>query len=89
MTNNPGDLTTDISDGVVTIKVDLSITEGDGNIMVNAVTNKINSVFGYPSTLADHVMYCLPSNTIPNGGIAYGEKNYLHLVHVHFSRKLT
>ncbi len=75
MTSNPNDGgTTDINNGVVDIKVNLSKSIGD-NVIRNAVTTKINSVFGVrsPAELADHVMYCLPSGTML--GIAYAYIN--------------
>lgn len=75
MTSNPNDGgTTDINNGVVDIKVNLSKSIGD-NVIRNAVTTKINSVFGVrsPVELADHVMYCLPSGTML--GIAYAYIN--------------
>ena len=75
MTSNPYDGgTTDINNGVVDIKVNLSKSIGD-NVIRNAVTTKINLVFGVrsPAELADHVMYCLPSGTML--GIAYAYIN--------------
>jgi hypothetical protein len=74
MTSNPNDGTTAISNGVVDIKVDLAVSAGDSSVR-NAVTTKINSVFGVtnPNQLANHVMYCLPSGTM--GGIAYAYIN--------------
>ena len=61
---------TNISQGVVTITVDVSTSEGDA-VMRNAVTSEINAQFGVssPTALADHALYCLPPNTM--GGIAY------------------
>lgn len=76
MSYNPYDGgTTDISNGVVDIKVvNLHRSAGDGAIR-NAVTIKINAVFGVssPVELAHHVMYCLPSGTM--SGIAYAYIN--------------
>ena len=75
MTSNLNDGTAAISNGVVDIKVALAVAPGsDGNIR-NAVTTKINSVFGVtsPNQLANHVMYCLPSGTM--NGIAYAYIN--------------
>ena len=62
--------TTAISNGVVDIKVNLAKSAGDGSV-VNAVTTEINKVFGVtsPNSLANHVMYCLPSGVM--SGIAY------------------
>lgn len=74
MTSNPNDGTTAINNGVVDIKVSLAVSAGDSSVR-NAVTTKINSVFGVtsPDKLANHVMYCLPSGTM--GGIAYAYIN--------------
>ena len=65
MTTNFGDGTTAINNGVVDIRVNLNRSAGHDNIR-NAVTTKINSVFGVssPNVLANHVMYCLPSGII-------------------------
>jgi hypothetical protein len=75
MTSNPNDGTTAISNGVVDIKVALAVAPGIDGAIVNAVTTKINSVFGVtsPNQLANHVMYCLPSGTM--NGIAYAYIN--------------
>lgn len=75
MSYNPNDGgTTDITNGVVDIKVPYSKSAGDG-VIRNAVTIKLNSVFGVssPVELANHVMYCLPSGTM--AGIAYAYIN--------------
>jgi hypothetical protein len=75
MTSNPNDGTTAISNGVVDIKVALAVAPRIDGAIVNAVTTKINSVFGVtsPNQLANHVMYCLPSGTMD--GIAYAYIN--------------
>jgi hypothetical protein len=64
---DPNDGTTHIYNGVVDIKVNLNIAAGDSAIR-NAVTTKINSVFGVtiPNKLANHVMYCMPSRAMIN-----------------------
>jgi hypothetical protein len=74
MSVNPNDLTTAISNGVVDIKVNIDKSAGDSMIS-NAVTAKINSVFGVssPNVLADNVMYCYPSGAL--NGIAYAYVN--------------
>ena len=70
---NPSTQNTNIANGVVTIEVATNTAEGDGP-MRNAITAKINEVFGQsPNSLADHVMYCLPPNTM--SGIAYAYIN--------------
>ena len=75
MSTNPNDGTTSISAGVMDVKVDLNVTAGGDNAVRNAVTSKINSVFGVtnPTDLANHVMYCLPSGIM--SGIAYAYIN--------------
>ena len=74
MINNPGDATTNISGGVVTINVPTTSTAQGDIAMVNDVTSKITSVFGIsPQYIASHVMYCLPPNTM--NGIAYAYIN--------------
>ena len=53
-----------ISNGVVTVTLpSTSTTDGDG-VMRNAVTSALNTAFGTASGLADHLMYCLPPNTM-------------------------
>lgn len=56
--------------GATTVQVDVSTTQGD-RVMRNAITLKLNDEFGVsrPDELADHVMYCLPPNTL--SGVAY------------------
>jgi hypothetical protein len=45
-------------------------------VMRDLVTAEITSQFGEsPSDIADLVMYCMPTNTIPDGGIAYAFVN--------------
>ena len=74
MSTNPSDGTTGIASGVVDIKVEFSVTAGDGTIR-NAVTSKLDSVFGVtnPNQLANHVMYCFPPGAM--SGIAYAYIN--------------
>jgi hypothetical protein len=55
---------TNISNGVVTVKVTTSIAQGDGT-MRNAVTSALKSAFGVEANkLANHLMYCLPPGTM-------------------------
>lgn len=64
-----------ISNGVVTVRIpSISTAQGDGT-MRNAITKELNEIFGvtHPTQLADHVMYCLPENTME--GIAYAYIN--------------
>mmetsp|Transcript_23984 Transcript_23984/g.47645 ORF Transcript_23984/g.47645 Transcript_23984/m.47645 type:complete len:619 (-) Transcript_23984:88-1944(-) len=62
-----------ISNGVVTVTLPTtSTTAGDGTVR-NAVTSALNSAFGSATSLADHLMYCLPPNTM--NGIAYAYIN--------------
>ena len=73
MTSDPSDdITTDIRNGVVTVKVNRSSTDGDGAVRT-ATTNALTAAFGTASGLADHVMYCLPPGTM--SGIAYAYVN--------------
>mmetsp|Transcript_38211 Transcript_38211/g.68890 ORF Transcript_38211/g.68890 Transcript_38211/m.68890 type:complete len:576 (+) Transcript_38211:87-1814(+) len=73
MTSNPNDGTTNIRNGVVTIKVNNASTEGDG-VVRPATTNALTAAFGIAARdLADHVMYCLPPGTM--SGIAYAYIN--------------
>ena len=75
MTFNPKDGCTDIRNGVVDIKVNRNLfdipREKRSQRIRNAVTRKINSVFGVssPNRLANHVMYCYPPGVM--SGIAY------------------
>jgi len=61
-----------VSNGVKTIKLTESITQGR-EIVRNAITVKINQEFrvSSPSLLADHVIYCLPKGTWNNTASAY------------------
>lgn len=78
MVSNPNDgITTDIVNGIMTVKVDFNATSESSNSfangLTNAVTTKINSIFGVtnPSDLANHVLYCLPPDSFQ--GIAYAD----------------
>jgi len=54
----------DVSNGVVTVTLPTtSTTAGDGT-MRNAVTSALNDAFGSATSLANHLMYCLPPNTM-------------------------
>jgi hypothetical protein len=66
---------TGISNGVTTVRVNMSTRKGD-SAMQNAITAGLNVNFGVssPGALADHVMYCLPSGTMK--GIAYAYVNH-------------
>jgi len=55
---------TDIIDGVVTIKIDAASNGVDNGVVRNLVTAKIKQIFGDAIQLADHVMYCLPPGTL-------------------------
>ncbi|KAL7457308.1 hypothetical protein ACHAWC_008828, partial [Mediolabrus comicus] len=62
-----------ISNGVVTVTLPTTSTsQGDGTVR-NAVTSALNTAFGSATSLADHLMYCLPPNTM--SGIAYAYIN--------------
>jgi hypothetical protein len=63
MTKDPNDGTTAIANGVVDVKIDLSVTPGRDQIS-SALATKLVEVFGVPggsgTPLADHVMVCMP-----------------------------
>jgi hypothetical protein len=66
--NNGGE--TGIRRGVTTVRVNMYTSRGH-EAMRNAITAALNENFGVssPNALADHVMYCLPADTMD--GIAY------------------
>jgi len=71
---DPDDGSTDIENGVVTIRINRNVKNGEDKEVNNAVTAKINTLFGVaPKDLADYVMYCHPDGTM--GGIAYAYIN--------------
>ena len=72
---DPEDESTDIENGVVTIRINRNVVNGEDTDVNNAVTAKINTLFGVsnPRELADYVMYCHPDGTM--GGIAYAYIN--------------
>jgi hypothetical protein len=65
---------TKIRKGATTVYISVSTSQGD-SIMRNAITQKLNEEFNVsrPDELADHVMYCLPPNTMD--GVAYAYIN--------------
>jgi len=73
MTNNTADdISTDIADGIVTVKVPVAPTEDHG-VIREAVTTRLKEMFDItsPEQLADHVLYCLPRDTQGWIGYAY------------------
>lgn len=83
LTINPGTLAsgvtsgTPITNGVMTIDVAIEQTGSNDVDIRNAVTAKINELFGVtnPTAIgADHFMYCLPPGSM--GGIAYAFINH-------------
>lgn len=60
--------------GATTVQVTTSTSETD-SVMRPAITEELKAQFGVtnPNQLADHVMYCLPANTM--GGIGYAYIN--------------
>lgn len=60
--------------GATTVQVTTSTSETD-SVMRPAITEELKAQFGVtnPNQLADHVMYCLPANTM--SGIAYAYIN--------------
>jgi hypothetical protein len=88
MLSNPNDGTMAINNGVFDIRVNINCSAGEDNI-VNAVTAKINSVFGVsnPNVLANHVMYYLPSGgsvgvALVNGGLSWHSNQWCNKVSV-------
>jgi hypothetical protein len=65
-----------ISNGATTVRVDMNIVKGQDYQMVVAITDALEENFGVssPLQLADHVMYCLPKDTM--NGIAYAYDNH-------------
>eukprot|EP00526_Cylindrotheca_closterium_P004889 CAMPEP_0113636916 /NCGR_PEP_ID=MMETSP0017_2-20120614/19295_1 /TAXON_ID=2856 /ORGANISM="Cylindrotheca closterium" /LENGTH=633 /DNA_ID=CAMNT_0000547863 /DNA_START=149 /DNA_END=2050 /DNA_ORIENTATION=+ /assembly_acc=CAM_ASM_000147 len=64
---------TNIRNGVVSIRVDLPVNVGHF-AMVNAISQAIRNEFGMTrQTIADHIMYCLPPGAF--GGVGYGYVN--------------
>jgi len=63
---------TKISNGVTTITVTTSTSQGD-EVMRNAISAELASQFSVPSPeqLADYVMYCLPPGTMSSDAYAY------------------
>jgi len=63
---------TNISNGVTTITVTTSTSQGD-EVMRNAISAELASQFAVssPELLADHVMYCLPSGAMSSRAYAY------------------
>ena len=63
-----------IVNGATTVTVSTLTSEGD-SVMNSAIVEALNTKFGVssPSQLADHVMFCLPPNTM--SGIAYAWVN--------------
>jgi len=73
----PNDGSTNIENGVVTIRINRDVVAGEDGQVNNAVTTKIKELFGVssPRQLADYVMYCHPEGTMRPGGIAYAYIN--------------
>ena len=68
-----------ISNGVVTVTLPaFSASQGDG-VVRNEVTNALNAAFGSATSLANHLMYCLPPGTM---GGEFHEINILHATRV-------
>ena len=54
----------DISNGVVTVTLPaFSTSQGDGTVR-NEVTKALNAAFGSATSLANHLMYCMPPGTM-------------------------
>lgn len=73
---NLNGITTNVRNGVVTIKVDLPIEVGHTKL-VNAVSQEIIRQFGMTRMdIADHVMYCLPEGAFNGVGYAIMNKGF-------------
>ena len=60
----------DITDGATTVSVNVTTSIGDW--VETAVSTELRSQFGIePSKLADHVLYCMPPDTISSIAYAY------------------
>lgn len=63
-----------INNGVIEVTVSTVNTSQGDSVMNNAIGTKLSAQFGtFPNSVADHVMYCLPPNTMI--GIAYAYVN--------------
>jgi hypothetical protein len=63
-----------INEGVVTVTLPTTSTTTGDVTMRNAISSALETAFGVPAyQIADHLMYCLPPNTM--GGIAYAFMN--------------
>jgi hypothetical protein len=73
---NRNGLNIKIRNGVVTVPVDVSTSQGN-SMMVNQVTAEIRRQFGVSSLsdIADHFMYCLPEGTMTQNKIGYAMTN--------------
>ncbi|GFH49885.1 hypothetical protein CTEN210_06361 [Chaetoceros tenuissimus] len=71
---------TDINDGVITVTVPSSTTNGD-SVMNNDIVAALNAKFNVssPTQIANHIMYCLPTGTM--SGIAYANINHWRSVY--------
>jgi hypothetical protein len=74
-TVDDGDINTDIVNGATTVTIAATVGTDTDAAMRNQVTAALNAQFGVqsPELLADHVMYCFPSNSF--AGIAYAYIN--------------
>lgn len=74
-TQNRNGRTTDIRNGVVTVRTGIRAELGDTR-MINTINEKLSSEFGTnPENLADFIMYCLPPGTMHPYDIAYAWMN--------------
>ena len=55
-----------IQDGVTEVTIAVAASLGNDGLMNNAITVELNAAFGVmsPSEIADHLLYCLPANTL-------------------------
>jgi len=76
-----------INNGVVTINVNIPSGGNDHAIVRNAVTAKIDQIFGRMTDVADYWMYCLPRGSLFDGDNS--KFTSLHTMLHFYSTKLT
>ena len=76
MTSDPGDASTNIINGVVTVQIPSLVSGVDHSTIQNAVTSQLQANFGVTaSNLTDHVALCLPPGT-SGSWVAYAYINH-------------
>lgn len=73
--------TTNIRNGVVTIRTGTPAEIGDMR-MVNKVNSQLKEEFGLtPKEIADHILYCMPPGAMDEWAVAYGWMNSYQTVY--------